>query len=335
MKDITLRQLRFLTEVVRAGSLAGAAERLHLTGPAIAQQLRLLERAVGLSLLERGPTGQQPTEAGRLLVETAIRLDAELAVCDESLRSLRNASRGHVTLGAVSTAKYFAPHVLATFRQAHPGVQVSLHIGNRDDILARLADFRLDLALMGRPPHGLDVEHQVFGNHHYVMIAAPDHRLADRHEVALDALDADTLLVREQGSGTRQHLDALLTSAGIEPAERMELASNETIKQAAMAGLGVGLISADTVVAEVRDGRLVVLNVLGLPIHRHWLVVRMRRKAITPAGQALWDFVLARAAEQLPALEAPRRAGPAGGRSEYPRSHSGMDISDDHVRRLG
>ena len=311
MQDVTLRQLRFLAAVARTGSLAGAAAELHLTAPAVAQQLRLLEKAVGLRLLERGPGGQRPTEAGRVLVETGRRVDAELALCDETLRSLRSATSGHVTLGAVSTAKYFAPHVLAAFRHSHPDVEVALRIGNRDEILALLEDFHVDLAVMGRPPQGLEVDQEVFGEHPYVVVAAPDHRLAGRRGVRVSDVAADTLLVRERGSGTRLHLDGLLSAAGLDDVRTMELTSNETIKQAVMAGLGTALISAHTVAAEVHDGRLAVLDVRGLPIRRQWLAVRMHRKAASPACRALWDFLVREAAGMLPSLRpSPSGAGP-------------------------
>lgn len=303
MKDVTLRQLRFLTEVVRTGSLAGAAARLHLTGPAIAQQLRLLERTVGLRLLERGPGGQRPTEAGRLLVDTCGRLESELAVCVDALDALRSARSGHVTLAAVSTAKYFAPHVLASFRRSHPDVRISLAIGNRDEVLARLENYDVDLAVMGRPPEQLEVEQEVFGEHTYVVVAPPDHPLARHRDIPFSRVAQETLLVRERGSGTRLHLDALFTAAGLEPVADMELASNETIKQATMAGLGIALISAHTVAAEVHDGRLTVLDVRGLPVRRHWLVVRMRRRAVSPATRALWDFFVAEGGRQLPSVD--------------------------------
>jgi DNA-binding transcriptional LysR family regulator len=267
MKDVSLRQLRFLTEVVRTGSLAGAAERLHLTGPAIAQQLRLLEKSVGLALLERGPGGQRPTEAGRLLVDTAARVETELAVCEEALSSLRSADAGHVTLGAVSTAKYFSPQVLASFRASHPGIRLALRIGNRDEVLARLEEHDIDLAVMGRPPEGLDVEQEVFGAHPYVVIAPPGHPLVGRRSIPFAEVAVETFLVRERGAGTR-----------------------------------LALISAHTIAAEVHDGRLAVLDVQGLPIRRHWLVVRLRRRAISPATRALWDFVVAEAGRQLPVL---------------------------------
>jgi DNA-binding transcriptional LysR family regulator len=303
MKDVTLRQLDFLAETIRAGSLAGAAARLHLTGPAIAQQLRQLERAVGLALLERGPHGQRPTDAGRLLVETHARLRAEIAACDDGLRALRSAETGRVTVGAVSTAKYFTPYLVAAFRLAYPKVGIGLVFGNREEIVARLEDYTVDLAIMGRPPHGLDVDQQVFGDHPYVIVAPPRHPLARAGRIPFPRVAVETFLVREHGAGTRLHLDTMFAAAGHEPEIGMELDSNETIKQAVMAGLGIALISAHTIAAEVHDGRLTVLDVDGLPIHRHWLLVRMARRTSGPATSALWNFVSLTGAEYLPALD--------------------------------
>ncbi|WP_030436769.1 LysR family transcriptional regulator [Actinoplanes subtropicus] len=300
MKDVTLRQMEFLAETIRAGSLAGAAERLHLTGPAIAQQLRRLEAAAGLPLLERGPHGQRPTDAGRLLAETHARIRAELAACDEGLRALHSAEAGRVTVGAVSTAKYFTPHLIAAFRLAYPKIGIELAFGNREEIIARLEDYSVDLAIMGRPPQGLVVEQQVFGDHPYVIVTSPRHPLAGSERLAFQRVTEETFLVREHGSGTRLHLDAMFAAAGHEPVIGMELDSNETIKQAVMAGLGIALISAHTIAAEVHDGRLAILDVDGLPIHRHWLLVRMASRTAGPAVTALWNYVALTGADYLP-----------------------------------
>jgi|NGEPerStandDraft_6_1074524.scaffolds.fasta_scaffold99267_1 DNA-binding transcriptional LysR family regulator len=302
MRDVTLRQLAFLAETVRTGSLSGAAAQLHLTGPAIAQQLRQLQQTVQLPLLERGPGGQRPTEAGRVLLDTYTRLTAELASCEEELDGLRAARSGRVTAGAVSTAKYFAPHILAAYQRAHPGVRISLKIGNRDEVLSQLETYAVDLAIMGRPPGELDVEQHVFGEHPYVIVAAPAHPLVGISRVPFEQIAAESLLVRELGSGTRQHLDALFERTDLQPSISMEITSNETIKQAVIAGLGIALISAHTIAAEIHDGRLAVLDVQGLPIQRHWLVVRMARRAITPATRALWEYICRDGAGQLPRL---------------------------------
>jgi LysR family transcriptional regulator, low CO2-responsive transcriptional regulator len=302
VRDVTLRQLRFLAETVRAGSIAGAAAQLHVTAPAVAQQLHLLERSLGLPLVERGPGGQRATEAGQVVVDTCARIDAELMACDDTLHALRSLRTGRVAIGAVSTAKYFAPHLLAAFRESHPEVSVTIAIGNRGDVLARLEDYSIDLAIMGRPPRRLETEHAVFGEHAYVVIADPHHRLVGKPDISFDEIAAETFLIREAGSGTRQHLDTLFSAAGRQPSVGMEIPSNETIKQAVMAGLGVALISAHTIAAEVNDGRLAVLDVRGLPVRRHWLVVRMARRAVSPSTTALWDFVVERGAQLLPAL---------------------------------
>jgi LysR family transcriptional regulator, low CO2-responsive transcriptional regulator len=312
VRNITLRQLQFLAATVRTGSLAGAAAELHVTAPAIAQQLRLMEKSLGLSLVERGPGGQRPTEAGQVLVDTYARIEAELAATSDRLQSLRSLHTGRVSIGAVSTAKYFAPHLLGAFRHVQPDVQVSIAIGNRIDVLARLEDYSIDLAIMGRPPRRLETEHEVFGEHTYVVIAAPEHPLAARQDIPISDIAAETFLIRESGSGTRMHLESLFESAGHPVTVGMEIPSNETIKQAVMAGLGIALISAHTIAAEVNDGRLVVLDVQGLPIRRQWLVVRMAKRAVSPSTQALWDFIVDEGAALLPVLPGETPIAPRG-----------------------
>lgn len=300
MKDVTLRQLEFLRETARTGSLAAAAAALHVTAPAVGQQLRLLERTIGLALVERDRSGQRLTEAGREVVASARRIEAELTACADLLESLRRAESGHVTLGAVSTAKYFAPRLLAHFQREHPGIRVSLDIGNRQEVLASLEDYEVDLAIMGRAPSRLEVDQEVVADHPYAIVARPDHPLAGRRRVRFARVAAEPFLFRESGSGTREHADELFASSGIVPNVVMEIASNETIKQAVMAGLGVALISEHTVAAEVEDGRLSILDVQGLPIMRQWLVVRMARRTIAPATRAMWDFLMAEAGPLIP-----------------------------------
>ncbi len=240
--------------------------------------------------------------------QTRAKLLAELADAAEQLQTLRTAGSGHVTLGAVSTAKYYAPFVLAAFQRAHPGIRITLKIGNRDEVLAWLENFEVDLAVMGRPPAAAQMHAEAFGKHPYVIIAAPDHRLVVEQAHIGRPYDfatvaEESVLAREHGSGTRLHLDSLFATAGREPSIAMVLSSNETIKQAVMAGMGVALISGHTVAGEIADGRLAVLEVNGLPICRNWLVVRMSRRVLTPAADNLWRFVVAEAERQLPELD--------------------------------
>jgi LysR family transcriptional regulator for metE and metH len=200
----------------------------------------------------------------------------------------------------VSTAKYFAPRALAAFRRAHPGIEIALTIGNREETIAALASFDLDFAVMGRPPLDFEVERQPLGPHPHIVIGPPDHPLAARDRITRAELSAETFLMREPGSGTRQLSEDLLASTKATPRIGMEIGSNETIKQAVMAGLGIALISAHTVFSELADGRLITLAVAGTPIVRHWFLVRRSDKQMMPAPQAMWDFLAANGATFLP-----------------------------------
>ena len=300
LRGITLRQLRALAAVVRTGTVSAAADALAVTPPAVSQQLRLLEEALAVPLAERTPAGMRPTDAGREVLEAHARIEAALADCGAAIAALRGMQGGRVAVGVISTAKYFAPRALAAFMRREPGVEIRLSVGNRSEILAALRELQIDIAVMGRAPEDFPVEFAVIGPHPHVVIAAPEHPLAAARSIGLAALAGETFLLREAGSGTRELLRSLLQAAGLDAGMGMEMGSNETIKQAVMAGMGVALLSAHTVAAELAEGRLVALDVLGLPVLRQWFVVRNRDKRLLPAGQALWDHLMAHGAEYLP-----------------------------------
>ena len=300
MRDATLKQLRSLAATIECGTIVGAAHRLHVTPPAVAQQLRLLERSIGMPLFDRGPEGPRPTDAGRELLAAVSQVEAELEGCRRQLELIREGKIGRVSFGAVSTAKYFAPQLLAAFWKLHPDVDVKLFVGNRDDTIRGLAACDFDLVIMGRPPAELDLETAVIGSHPHVIIASPRHDLARHRRVPQSALARQHFLVREQGSGTRMLTEWLFAAAGIQPRIAMEITSNETIKQAVIADLGVALISAHTVAAEIDDGRLVIVNVVGLPVVRQWYAVRRSALRLGPAGSLFWSFLTEHARQFMP-----------------------------------
>jgi len=300
MHRVTLRQLRALAAVVEAGTVSRAAEALHVTAPAVTQQLQKLEACAGMPLFERTPDGIRPTEAGDEMLSTGARMENALRQCAESLDLLGGAEHGRVAVGLVSTAKYFAPRVLAEFMKTHPRVEVRVEIGNRAAIMAALRDFDLDFAVTGRPPKEFEINSVVIGDHPHIVIAPPDHRLAKRKRLPFSALASEKFLLREQGSGTRLLMRRLFADAGLNPDLGLELGGNETIKQAVMAGLGVALISAHAVTAELADGRLVALKATGLPVVRQWFVVRPESKRLLPAARDLWDFFAVSGARFLP-----------------------------------
>lgn len=286
----TLRQLRALAATIRSGRVTAAARELNVTPPAVSLQLKLLEELAGIALLERVENGMRATGAGQELADTALRIDALLTEAGDAIEALKGARGGHVRVGVVSTAKYFAPRVLAAFKRAHQGVELQLSVGNREQTVAALETFAIDFAVMGRPPSRFEVDRSVIGPHPHIIVAPPDHPLARSRYIAPRILSDETFLMREPGSGTRGLTEQLLADTGATPTIGMEIDSNETIKQAVMAGLGIALLSAHTVATELEDGRLVMLEVVGLPIMRQWFVVRRSDRRMMPATATLWEF---------------------------------------------
>ena len=300
MRRVTLKQLRALAAVVESGTLASAAQALHVTPPAVALQMRLLEETAGMPLVERTNEGLRATDCGQELLSANRRIEAALVDCGEAIRELHGMERGQVTIGVISTAKYFAPGVIAAFVKAQPKVDLRLRIGNRQDIILGLRSFDFDLAIMGRPPEDIEAELAVIGDHPHIIVGPTDHPLAGKESLGLEDLAGETFLLREEGSGTRLLMQRLFAQAGLSPNLGMEIGSNETIKQAVMAGLGIALISAHTVAAELGERRLVAFDVSGLPIVRQWFLVTQKDRRLLPAAQSLWDFFATSGADFLP-----------------------------------
>jgi DNA-binding transcriptional LysR family regulator len=304
-RDLTLRQLRALAALQRGGSVTAAANRLNLTQPAVTLQLRGLQALAGLPLTQRTGEGMALTDAGREVLALADRIEAAISDCGNALDMISGRSGGRVSIGAVSTAKYFVPFALAAFSRRFPKVDVRLTIGNREELRDALRGYDLDIAIMGRPPPDVDVELRLLGDNPHVIVAAADHWLARDAGLAVVDLTYETFLVRERGSGTRMLMEQFFERSGLKPKVGMEMSSNETIKQAVIAGLGVAFISAHTVARELEDGRLAVLDVGGLPLVRDWHVVRRIDKVLLPPAQAMLDFLGEEGARFLPTIALP------------------------------
>ncbi|HEY0524677.1 MAG TPA: LysR family transcriptional regulator [Stellaceae bacterium] len=300
MHNVTLKQLRAFAAVVRTGSVTGAARELNVSAPAVTLQMQLLQDQVGLPLVERSPAGMTATDTGREMLGAVERIEATLAECDAMLAGVAGAERGTVSVGVISTSKYFAPRALAAFARAHPGVDLRLSVGNRTQIIAGLSHYELDIAIMGRPPDEFAVDASVLGDHPHVIVAPPDHPLASQRSIDPACLSAETFIVREPGSGTRGLMERFFADSGVSPRFGMQIDSNETIKQAAIAGLGIAFISAHTVDAEIADERLVVLDIRGLPVIRQWFVVRLPGRRLLPAAAVLQKFLTEQGCSFLP-----------------------------------
>jgi DNA-binding transcriptional LysR family regulator len=299
---ISLRQLRAFREVVERGSLTAAAAALGLSVPAVHAQLRSLRGFAGAELLLRGDDGAwRPTAEGEVVLATARSVQSAVDLATERLASLRAGLAGRVVLGVVSTAKYFAPYLVARLKRDFPAVEIELRVGNRGEVIAALGEGRLDLAIMGRPPREPVVEATTLGAHPHVIVAAPEHPLAGVTRVDPAALLRETFLAREEGSGTRILMARFLDRIGEgRPVRTTEMGTNETIKQAVMAGLGIALISQHTVMEELRQRRLVALPIEGMPIVRQWFLVHVAGQPLLPAGQALSRAIVGMEGSFLP-----------------------------------
>ena len=306
MRNLTLRHLRTVRAIVREGSIAKASKGLGLTGPAVTLQLKQMEDELGLALFDRTNEGMRPTDAGRRLFDAAQAVDERLGQFADEIEALKGLSAGHLRLGAVSTAKYFAPKMMAAFMRSHPKIAITLSVGNREETIASLHDHEIDVALMGRPPKDFAVRAALFGDHPLVIIAPPDHPLAGARDISKEAIAREQFLIREPGSGTRISLEIFLSDIpGRLDSLGTEMGSNETIKQAVMAGLGIAFISAHTIAQEVELGRLVTLDVVGMPIRRQWYSVSRADRSLTPAMQAFETFLAKSGAQHLPLVARP------------------------------
>jgi LysR family transcriptional regulator, low CO2-responsive transcriptional regulator len=298
-RRLTIRQLRALAAVHAAGSFTSAANRLHVTQPAVTQQLRNLQELAGLPLIQRAADGMLLTDAGREIQRLTNRIEAALLDCEQSLDMIAGRSSGRVSIGAVSTAKYFVPFAIAGFSRRFPKIDVTLQIGNREDIRDALRGYNLDIAVMGQPPADVEVEMRPLGKHPHIIVAASGHRLA-RRKLAATKLAEETFITREVGSGTRMLMEQFFQKTALKAKIGMVMDSNETIKQAVIAGLGIAFISQHTVSHELQQRRLVSLKVQGLPVMRQWHAIRRADKVLLPPALAMLDFLGNEGSRYLP-----------------------------------
>jgi len=292
MRNMTLRQMRVFAAVARNLSFTRAARELHLTQPAVSQQVKLLEEEIGLPLFEQIGRKVHLAPAGAELLRYTEQAMELLRQAGESLSAMRGLKRGVLKLGAVSTAKYFAPSLLSAFKPAYPEVSIKFAVGNREEIIRQLAANEIDLVIMGRPPRELETVAEAFAKHPLVLIASPAHPLAAKRRIRLSQLATESFLIREEGSGTRASMERVFGERGVPIRVSMEVSSNETIKQAVMADMGISFISSHTVGLELAAGKLIILDVVGLPIIRDWYVIHLRDKRLAPIPAAFRTFLL-------------------------------------------
>jgi DNA-binding transcriptional LysR family regulator len=306
IQHVSLRQLRVFEAAASNRSFSRAAETLHLTQPGVSMHIKELETNAGLPLFERIGRKLYVTEAGQELLARTREILRALKDAEDTLNGLRGLRRGRINLAVVSTAKYFVPQLLARFGRDFPELEIRLTVNNRSSVIEQLVANEVDLAIMGRSPQSLDTVAEPFAQNPHVIIAAPDHPLASQRDIRVDTVARENFIVREPGSGTRLAMHQYFDEFGLACNVGMEMASNETIKQAVMAGMGISFISRHTLDLELQTHRLVILDVRGTPVIRLWHVAHLVKKRLSPTAVAFKEFVLTQGRELLRAQDAVR-----------------------------
>jgi LysR family transcriptional regulator, low CO2-responsive transcriptional regulator len=280
--NITFRQLRLFMALAETGSVSAAARMVHVTQPTASMGLKEITDAVGVPLYEVVARKVHLTQMGHELAKTARAISSEWDTFEQQVDSLKGLTRGKLKVAVVSTAKYFIPRILGTFCAKYPQIDISLEILNRDGVVKRLEDNLDDLYIMSQPPLHLDIEDEVFMPNPLLLIASKDHVLAKKKNINTDALKNERFIFREKGSGTRMTTDAHFKSLKFKPDVRLELGSNEAIKQAVIGGLGIAVLSKYSLGDKADQDEVAILKCNEFPIESSWHLVSPKGKKLSP-----------------------------------------------------
>lgn len=302
MKNATLHQLRVFSVAAKHLSFTKAAEELFLTQPTVSMQMKQLTKSVGLPLFEQIGKRLYLTEAGKHLYQTCQKVFTELEHFESAIADLKGLKQGQLQIAAVTTTKYFLPRILGPFCQRYPGIEISLKFTNHERILQYLSDNQHDLYILSQLPETLDVvSHHILENP-LVAVAPRNHPLANEQQISLKRLAQEPFLMREPGSGTRQVVQKLFEKHKLKLKVRLELGSNEAIKQAILGGLGISILSQHTLTLEKSNGPFVILDVVGFPIRCAWYAIYPNGKQPSLVAKTFLDYLASSSDCILPSL---------------------------------
>ncbi len=296
-RRITLRQLETFAEVARCMSFSVAAEKLHLTQPAVSIQIKHIAEAIGLPVFEQTGREIALTAAGQELLATVRDLDDAWNRFESAIADLKGFKRGKLRVALVTTAKHFLPRMLGQFYQRYPDIEIELEIANREKIVERIRNNQDDLYVMSLPPRELDVVSYPFLENEFVVLA-PETHWAVGQRLQLGDLAAEPFLLREPGSGTRHVIDDYLRTSGLELKVRLSLSSNEAIRDLVASGMGLTVLSRQALAEKAEQLGLVELDVVDFPLRRTWSVVHLRSKLLSLPAKAFLGELLKSGEEQ-------------------------------------
>ena len=292
MRNVTLRALRTFEAVAAASSYSRGSELLGITQSAVSQQIRTLEEELGSRLFDTLARPIRLTDAGHEFLRHTRLILAQLNVAFDALSSLEGEFRGQLNIGVVSPAHYFMPRLITAFRARHPGVRIKLCMGKRDLLLQKLSEHRIDLMIAGFPAAETEVEVATFARNPHCLVVPANHPLASRDNLTWQDLRDEPFIFREAGSTTRNFLEHLLQTQGLQVNAHLELDGNETVKQAVMAGMGISFLSAHVCQVEFEARKLAVLKVAGMPKWLDWCLLSRRDQSAPAIREAFKAFVM-------------------------------------------
>ncbi|QHV00556.1 LysR family transcriptional regulator [Synechocystis sp. CACIAM 05] len=289
----TLHQLKVFEATARHGSFTRAAEELYITQPTVSSQIKQLSKTVGLPLFEQIGKRLYLTEAGQELLVTCQDIFQRLDNFAMKVADIKGTKQGRLRLAVITTAKYFIPRLLGEFTQKYPGIEVSLKVTNHEQIRHRMQNNEDDLYIVSEPPEEIDLNYQPFLDNPLVVIARRDHPLAGKSNIPITALNDEAFIMREKGSGTRLAVQNLFHRYYVDVRVRLELGSNEAIKQAIAGGMGISVLSQHTLVSEGARSELTILDIDEFPIKRRWYVANLAGKQLSVITQTFLDYLMA------------------------------------------
>ena len=290
--NISFRQMKLFLALADTGSVSAAARATHVTQPTASMQLKEVTHAVGLPLYEVISKKVYLTDAGLALAQTAREMLRGWEAFEQTVDATKGMTRGKLKVAVVSTAKYFMPRMIGGFCQKYPHIDVSLEILNRDGVVARMRDNLDDLYIMSQPPLGRDLSDEVLMVNPVVLIASTRHPLAKKSSQPLTNLSQHRFILREKGSGTRMCVDQYFKKQKFSPDIRMELGSNEAIKEAVAGGLGIGVVSQHALHGLKKEHGVTVIDIKGFPVVSHWHMVHPAQKKLSPIAHAFKKYLL-------------------------------------------
>jgi DNA-binding transcriptional LysR family regulator len=292
MINISSRQLRIFVSAAKHLNFTRAAKEVHISPPAVSMQIKEIELQVDASLFIKKGRKLELSSTGEYFLNQARYILQILNESEKVIQQLKGNPIEIIRVGIISTAQYFLPQVLKQFRAKHSQLKIILEIRNRQHLIELLRDGEIDIAIMGLVPKEIDTKVYTITNHPHVFIANFGHILTKQKKIKPDELNNFDFISREKGSGTRAHMEAFIQDHDIQPNIIMEMSSNESIKQAVMAGLGISFVSQHTIAAELKNNQLRVLRVIDTPINRKWHVVTLNPMSNNRSVELLKDFIL-------------------------------------------